>query len=168
MISAQKRLAQSVKQVQHVEHAAILEQVKGIVSLAQTGQASLNKRMEIHLLNEPRWQRGVDDKLDDVIKKLTDVMNIRVNGTKPLPGEFPLMTSLRGIHDVIHPQKVKREFWDKFREYRRASWFFQIFQSKLVRMALIVSVFLGINTIAKHFDIPLTFNAFMKLVGMGN
>jgi len=167
MTSARQQLAKGVRHTQTVEHTAILEQVRGIVSLAQAGQAGLNKKMEAHLLDEPRWQRGVDDKLDDVIKKLTAVMDIKINGTKPLPGEFPLMTSLRGIHDVIHPQKVKLEFWDKFREYRAASWFFQIFQSKIVRMALIVMVFLGINTVAKYYGIPLTFNAFMKLIGMG-
>ena len=78
------------------------------------------------------------------------------------------MTSLRGIHDVIHPKQIKREFWEKFREYRAASWFFQIFKSKMVRTALILIAFFGINTIAKYFGIPLTFNAFTKILGMGN
>jgi hypothetical protein len=150
-----------------VQHAAILEQMKGIVALSQQSQVSLNTKMEAHLADEPLWQRGVDVKLDEVVNKLTAVMEIRVNGATPLPGEFPLVTSLRGIHDTIRDVQLRREFWGKFREYRRQSWFFQMLASKTLRTILAVAAFLAVNTVAKTFGIHLTFDALLKVFGIG-
>ena len=149
------------------QHSAILEQVKGILALSQQSQISLNSKMEAHLEDEPIWQKSVDGKLDEVVGKLTAVMEIKVNGTLPLPGEFPLVTSLRGIHEVIHPVQVKQEFWEKFREYRSAFWVFQMLSSKVIRTVLAITTLLAINTIAKDFGIHLTFDALLKVFGIG-
>ncbi len=143
---------------------------------------SFRAAMEKHILEAPERQEKLTKVLDEIIlnqrrttkvlksldKKQAAVMGIKINGTEPLPGEFPLMTSLRGIHDVIAPAQARSKFWQSFYDYRQVNWFFSMLRIPIVRYFLIGVAGITANSVLlKNTGHTLSWSDIVKLIGLG-
>ena len=124
------------------------------LSLAQQVDA-LAKDFAEHAKTEGTWQTQVTEKLDAIL-------NTKINGFEPLPGELPLHTTLRGLYEAQRSQRINSQFWRSFKAWRDNKVAFQIFKSRVGRWLVFLFLFLIANSILHPFGMSLSIQSLLQ------
>lgn len=120
--------------------------------------SSLRRDFRRHKEDEARWQTSVMEKLDAI-------MNIKVNGFEPLPGEkYPFQTTIRGLYEGQKDKIVNRQFHKSLAAWWNQKWISGAFRSKLVRGILYFLVWVLINSLMKKIGASLSLQGFNELL----
>jgi hypothetical protein len=117
----------------------------------------LNKAFNEHVAREETWQQSVIDKLDAII-------NTKINGFDPLPGEVPLHTTLRGLYETQKSQRINSLFWKSFHEWRDNKPMFQVFKSRIGRWLVFLLLFLIANSILHPYGMSFSVQSLLQAI----
>ncbi len=115
--------------------------------------AQLKETFSTHVLNEQIWQEGVTKKLDGVDGKLSIILNTKVNGFDPLPDEYPLQTTLRGLAEVQKRERANLAFHQAAKVWWQQKLVGHLLASKMGRAMVLVLTLLALNSIIKYFGL---------------
>ena len=122
---------------------------------AHEGVMLLNAAFNEHKDKEEEWQKIVMEKLDMIL-------NTKINGFDPLPGEMPLQTTLRGLYETQRDRRINAAFWKSFKDWRDSKVMFQVFKSKIGRWLIFLLLFLIANSILHPYGMSFSVQSLLQ------
>lgn len=127
-----------------------------IAVAASEATALLQSEANKALAAIPAWHTRVDAKLDEIMTSLKVVMNITINGTVPLPGEFPLQTSLRGIHEERAASKRRADLRYAYSRWAAKSRVVAACKSSFGKWVIRIAFILALNSLLRVAHAPIS------------